>query len=125
MTRPLLGPALPFEFRAGALARAREDEKLRMDLELLLLTRIGERPMRRAYGGGLHALRQEPNDETLRALAEHDLTQAVHRSLPGLRLASPLRLTATEAELVLELEYVSDPGAVVRHVEVRLGGTGP
>jgi phage baseplate assembly protein W len=125
MTRALLGLAMPFAFHAGALARAREDDKLRQDLELLVLTRIGERPMRRAYGGGLHALRQEPNDETLRALAEHELTLAIRASLPELRLVAPLRLSATEAEIVLELDYAGDPGDVVRRVELRLESVGP
>jgi phage baseplate assembly protein W len=65
VTPALAGLGFPFRIRAGGVVRAAGFDKLDQDVRHLLGTRVGERVLRRGYGGGVHHRVQEPNDATL------------------------------------------------------------
>ena len=78
-TREPRGFAFPFRVDplSGGIAWAEGAEKLHDNVMQLLQTNPGERVMRRSYGGGLRDLVQDPNDDTLRALAQHRIGTAI------------------------------------------------
>ncbi len=118
--RPLTGFAFPFRIADGRVARAGGSEKVAQNLRHLLATRLGERPMLRDYGGGVHHRLQEANDAALRALIKHEIEQALASFMPELRLTAPLELSADQERLTVAFEYAADPGEVVRRLEIEV-----
>jgi phage baseplate assembly protein W len=117
MKERLTGFAFPFRI-AGGVKRARDFEKIEQNVRHLLSTRLGERPMLRGYGGGVHHRLQAPNDATLRALIQYEIEQALRLYLPEVQLIAPLTLTASEQELRITLEYRADPDEAVRRLQI-------
>jgi uncharacterized protein len=134
MTAPRLDPArtiedpdreprgIAFPFRidelSGGVVLAEGSEKLRDNVMQLLQTNPGERVMRRAYGGGLRDLVQDPNDDVLRALAQHRIGKAITETEPRIRVqginvvadpSDPARATMV-AELAYEVRRSHQPG---------------
>ncbi len=134
MTAPRLDPArtvldpdreprgIAFPFRidelSGGVVLAEGAEKLRDNIMQLVQTNPGERVMRRSYGGGLRDLVQDPNDDILRALAQHRIGKAVTETEPRIRLqgvtvvaeeSDPARATLV-AELAYEVRRSHQPG---------------
>jgi len=99
------GLAFPFRITGGGVQRARGNDKIRQNLRQLLLTRLGERVMRRDYGASLRQRLHGPNDGALRTLLKHELEQAIRRFLPLVRLTAPLRFRASGSELFIVIEY--------------------
>jgi phage baseplate assembly protein W len=120
VTAPLVGFGFPFRIVDGAVGRARDLEKIEQNVRHALSTRLGERPLRRTYGGGVHHRLQAPNDATLRALIRHEIEQALRAHLPEVRLVSPLDLESREEELTIVVQYAADPGDAVRRLELRV-----
>jgi len=116
----LQGFAFPFRIENGGIARAEGFEKIRQNIIHLLSTRLGERVIRRTYGGGAHHRLQSPNDTTLRALVKHEIEQALSLHFPDLRLVAPLKVTAKEAELKIVLEYAALPEDIVHRLELQI-----
>lgn len=81
------GFAFPFRIDplSGGIARAEGPDKLHDNVMQLLQTNPGERVMRRSYGGGLRDLVQDPNDDALRALAQHRIGKALTEHEPRIR----------------------------------------
>ena len=75
------GFSLPFRLDSvsGGFARSTGAEKIREGLKLLLMTEVGERVMKRGYGGGLRSLVHEPFNDALRALLRRRLQAAIRR----------------------------------------------
>jgi Bacteriophage baseplate protein W len=105
------GFAFPFRFDplSGGIAWAEGPAKLHDNVMHLLQTNPGERVMRRTYGGGLRDLVQDPNDDVLRALAQHRIGKAIADHEPRIR---PLRITvqpddadAGHAGVLVEIAY--------------------
>ena len=140
MTAPRLDPAravqdpdreprgFAFPFRvasaaaggSGGVAWAEGREKLRDNLLQLLQTNPGERVMRRSYGGGLRDLVQDPNDDVLRALAQHRIGRAIAETEPRIALqrvlvqgdaSDPGRATLL-AELMYEVRRTHQAGTM-------------
>src|SRR5687767_9973930 len=120
MSAPLLGFAFPFRIVGGGVGRALDFEKIEQNVRHVLSTRLGERPMLRTYGGGVHHRLQEPNDATLRTLIKHEMEQALRTFLPEVRLIGPLRLSSQGSVLRIEIEYRANPGDVIRRLELDL-----
>jgi hypothetical protein len=120
MSDALVGFAFPFRFVKGGVGRAEGFEKIEQNVRHLLSTRLGERVMRRTYGGGVHHRLQEPNSTTLRALVRHEIEAALRVYLPEAQLTAPIRLTATQDELTILIEYSADPRDVLRRLELRV-----
>lgn len=122
----LRGMAFPFRIIDGRVAQRSGPAKVADDLRHLLSTRLGERVMRRDYGGGVHHRLQEPNDHTLRTLIRHEIEQALRTHLPQVRLLGPIRLAHTESELRVAFDYridpAADPAAVPQRVDLTLMG---
>jgi phage baseplate assembly protein W len=123
----LLGFAFPFRIapsgpaggpRLAGVRRAAGAEKIRDDVRHLLLTRVGERLMLRAYGGGVQHSLQEPKSSTLRALVRHEIEQALRVYLPDARLSSPITFDFDESELQVSFEYTTDLRNLVHRLEV-------
>src|SRR5262245_46137370 len=78
------GVSFPFRIdpRTGGIAVSAGADKLRENVVHLLLTRIGERPMLREYGGGVTQLFQENIDDGLIAIAQHQIAKAMLRFEP-------------------------------------------
>lgn len=70
------GLSIPFRIANGHTATAAGLAKIEENLVHILLSRQGERPMRREFGSGLHDLLHDPDDDTLRALLRHRLATA-------------------------------------------------
>lgn len=80
MNERIRGFAFPFRIgAAGGVAQAEGDEKLKENIAHILLTGVGERVMRRDYGGGLRQLLHDPNNDALRAIVQHQVAKAVGR----------------------------------------------
>src|SRR4051794_9553374 len=134
MTAPRLDPALTvqapdreprgiaFPFRidelSGGVAWAEGSDKLRDNVMQLLQVNPGERVMRRSYGGGLRDLVQDPNDDVLRALAQHRIGKAITETEPRIQLkgvtvvteeSDPARATLV-AEVAYEVRRSHQPG---------------
>jgi phage baseplate assembly protein W len=120
--RPLRGMAFPFRITAGRVAQAEDARKAEDDVVHLLSTRIGERLLRRNYGGGVHQYLQQSDDQAVRALLRHDLELALRTFVPELRLAGPIRLVHSEQELRVQIDYRLDAADVVRSLELALPG---
>jgi phage baseplate assembly protein W len=118
VTAPLAGAALPFRIVGGRVATAHAAEKAASDVRHLLSTRIGERVLRRGYGGGVHQYLTEHDDQAIRSLLRHDVELALATHLPQLRLVGPVRVVGAGLELRLRVDYTIDPADVVRAVEV-------
>lgn len=115
MSAPLSGIGFPFRILRGGVAPARGVDKLEQDLRLLLSTRIGERVMQRAYGGGVHRRVQDPNDAALRALLRHEIEQALRMYMPEVQLTAPVRVVAArEEQLTVVIEYAAGADDAVR-----------
>jgi phage baseplate assembly protein W len=116
----LRGMAVPFRISAGSVRQTSGADKVADDLRHLLSTRLGERLLRRGYGGGVHHRLHQPNDHTLRTLIRHEIEQALRNSLPQARLAGPVRLTHDESDLTVTFYYAVDPDEPARRVALTL-----
>lgn len=79
MATTLKGFAFPFQIdtTTGGVRAQSGDDKLRANIVHILLTNVGERVMRRAYGGGLRALVQDPNNSALWAIVQHQVGKSI------------------------------------------------
>jgi phage baseplate assembly protein W len=117
------GMSFPFRVdpRTGGIAAAAGSEKLRENVVHLLLTRIGERPMLREYGGGVTQLFQENVDEGLVAIAQHQITRALLRFEPR---ALPQEVSVIETEpgvLRLRVRYLESGQPGVQQAIIPIG----
>ena len=116
----LVGIHFPFRIDNGSVARSSQHEKVRQNLRHLLSVRLGERQMRRDYGGAVHQRVQGANDGTLRSLVRHEIELALRGYLPEARLTSPLHLEADESVLTVTIEYRANPADVIRRLALEL-----
>jgi phage baseplate assembly protein W len=125
MTAPLRGIAFPFRVVGGRVAQSSGPAKIADDLRHLLGTRLGERVLNRAYGGGVHHRLQDPDDQVLRTLIRHEIEAALRTFLPQARLSGPVRLRGGDGELTVAFDYhvdpAADPAAGPQRVELALG----
>ncbi len=115
---PILGAAFPFRIANGGVARASGAEKLAQNLRHLLLTRIGERAMRRLYGGGVQSAVHEPNDAALVGLVRHELTRAVAAFAPEIEIVSEIDVAARNERLEIAFAYRAAPAGGTERLEL-------
>jgi phage baseplate assembly protein W len=110
----LRGVAFPFRIdpRSGRVATSAGADKLRDNVEHLLLTRIGERTLARDYGGGVTQLFQENINEGVVEVARHQIARALLRFEPRV-LPQEIEVRPREGELFLVVRYLEaqSPGA--------------
>ena len=91
-TRPALPtlavgwPLLPTPDADGALAWPSAPISVKQMIEVILRTAPGEQLMRPAFGAGLERLVHEPNTLTTRARVQEEITAALERWEPRIRL---------------------------------------
>ncbi len=102
MTEDISGFAIPFRIdrNSGKVAWTTGTDKLKANIKHILLTGLNERVMRRDYGGGLRQLLHDPNNEALRAIAQHQIAKAITRAEPR------VSLTQVKVEVVDEQVYI-------------------
>jgi phage baseplate assembly protein W len=120
MNEDVSGLSFPFRVAGGRVATSHGPDKVEQQMRHLLLTRLGERPMLRAYGGGAYEGVQEPDDDALRALVKHELELAIRTFMPEVRLTAPVRIVSQDDQLIITILYMADPRGVVRRVDVVL-----
>ncbi|GAA2511367.1 GPW/gp25 family protein [Winogradskya humida] len=101
----LRGMATPFRITGGGVEQSSGSRKVADNLRHLLSTRLGERLLRRGYGGGVQHRLQQPNDSTLRTLIRHEIELALRAHLPQARLTGPVRVTHGESEVTVAFDY--------------------
>jgi len=105
------------------IAQERGVDKIRQNIQCILLTGVGERVMRRDYGGGLRQLVHDPNNEALRAIVQHQIAKSIGQWEPQVLLTA-LNISQQGGTLIVELHYVirrtQQPQALT--VPIPLGG---
>lgn len=84
MSEVIQGFAFPFRIdpATGGVAAQQGGDKLRENVIHIVLTTVGERVMRRDYGGGARRLLQDPNNDALRAIARREIGRGIERNEP-------------------------------------------
>ncbi|KUL25599.1 GPW/gp25 family protein [Actinoplanes awajinensis] len=116
MSDTVFGVSVPFRVVDGRIAVSAGTDKIEENIVHLLLTRVGERPMRRDIGSGLHELLQEPDDEALRALLRQRLL-AVQQWEPRIRVVA-IDLERRDDLLLILFTYAPSGSAEQRTLTV-------
>jgi uncharacterized protein len=91
---------------SGDIALASDEEDIRQAIRIVLGTTPGERVMRPDFGSGLHALVFEPINTTTKALAKHQVEQALIRWEPRI---DSIEVTVTDearaGRLMIDIRY--------------------
>jgi uncharacterized protein len=106
---PITGFAFPFAIdpTTGGVKTLSDDNKLRANIVHIVLTNVGERIMRRSYGGGVRQLVQDPNDQILATLIQHQIGKTVGQLEPRVLLQNlSLTRTADGGGLQIDIQYV-------------------
>ncbi|TEB07868.1 Gene 25-like lysozyme [Pelotomaculum schinkii] len=106
MSETISGFSFPFRIdSSGRVARTSGPEKLKENIKHILLTGIGERVMRRDYGGGLRQLVHDPNNDALRAIVQHQIGKAIGQWEPGVQIQG-VTVTQKDGNLYVEILYL-------------------
>jgi phage baseplate assembly protein W len=118
----LRGFAFPFQIdpTSGGVRMTSGREKIRDNIRHILLTSVGERVMRRSFGGGAHQLLYDPNNEALRAIVQHQVSKTIGQWEPRV-LVQEMRVTQENGTLMLQLTYVIRQTREQQAVSVPLG----
>jgi hypothetical protein len=127
MASSITGFGFPFQIdpATGGVRRLSDDDKLRANLAHILLTSVGERVMRRGYGGGLRKLRQDPDNNALWAIVQHQVGKSIGLLEPRVLLQA-LTISPSDdgATLFVTVTYVvrRTQAAQTLRVPITLGG---
>lgn len=107
MSEDISGFSIPFRIdpASGRVTQESGPEKLKENLIHILLTGVGERVMRRDYGGGIRQLVHDPNDDALRAVVQHQIAKSIGQWEPRVLLQS-VTVTQQNGTLITEIQYV-------------------
>ena len=107
MSEKIRGFSIPFRIdpASGSVAPESGPEKLKENIIHILLTGVGERVMRRDYGGGIRQLVHDPNNDALRAIVQHQIAKSIGQWEPRVLLQS-VTVTQQNGTLVAEIQYV-------------------
>lgn len=106
MSETISGISFPFRIDAsGRVAQTSGPEKLKENIKQILLTGIGERVMRRDYGGGLRQLAHDPNNDALRAIVQHQVAKAIGQLEPRVQVQD-VAVTQKDGKLHVAIWYV-------------------
>jgi len=117
------GFSIPFRIdsaNGGVAAQRDHDEKLRENLIHIIMTGLGERAMRRTYGGGMTQLLHDPNNDALRAIVQHQLSKAIIENEPRVQLQG-VAVTQRDGTLFAELTYQVKHNQQAQQLSVPLG----
>lgn len=121
MSEIISGYSYPFRIdSSGRVAQSSGPEKLKENIKQILLTGIGERVMRRDYGGGLLQLIHDPNNDVLRAIVQHQIAKSIGQWEPRVQLQD-VTVTQQEGTLYVELRYVISQTQQPQSLSVPIG----
>jgi phage baseplate assembly protein W len=124
MAQSIRGPSFPFRIDAsGGVAEQSDGDKLKENIINILMTGIGERVMRRDYGAGLRQLLHDPNNDALRAIAQHQVAKALARFEQRV-LLQDLQIdqdTAGESGVSIRLQYLIRQTRQTQQLSVPVG----
>jgi phage baseplate assembly protein W len=104
-----LGKGFAYPLRTtprGSLAVARQDQKIRESIRIILGTQVGERVMRPDFGSNLKSLVFAPNSPATASLARHYVEEALTRWEPRITLEEvAVRNDLAERALVIDVHY--------------------
>ena len=104
---PIGWPLLPVPDADGGLGWPTLDDSVRQGIRVILTTRPGEQLMRPEFGAGLDDFVHEPNTLTTRTAMREDITAALERWEPRIRLTNVAVTPGEEPSLVwIEIAYV-------------------
>jgi uncharacterized protein len=121
MSDTIHGFAFPFRIEGG-VASLNDDEKLRANIIHILMTNVGERVMRRSYGGGLRQLVQDPNNNALWAVIQHQVGKSIGLLEPRVMLQD-LTISQSDdgATLFISVQYVVRQTKQMQKLSVPIG----
>ncbi|MDR9787861.1 MAG: GPW/gp25 family protein [Peptococcaceae bacterium MAG4] len=121
MSEKYSGFSFPFHIDAsGRVAWTSGPEKLKENIKHILLTGLGERVMRRDYGGGLRQLVHDPNNDALRAIVQHQIAKAIGQWEPRVQVQE-VTVTQKEGKLCVEIRYVIGQTQQPQNLSVPIG----
>ena len=121
MTTSITGFAFPFQIdpTTGGVMTLTGDDKLRANIVHIIMTNVGERVMRRSYGSGLRQLVQDPNDNALWAVVQHQIGKTIGLLEPRVLLQ---QLTLSQSDdggtLYVTVNYVVTRTQAVQSLSV-------
>jgi uncharacterized protein len=127
MTTSITGFGFPFQIdpNTGGVRALHDDDKLRANIIHILMTNVGERVMNRRYGGGLRRLVQDPNDNALWAIVQHQAGKSISLLEPRV-LLQQLSVSQSDdgATLFVSVTYIVRRTQAVQslRVPIALGG---
>lgn len=123
MSDRAVGISMPFRIdsTSGGVAIQRDsDEKLKENLIHILLTGVGERMMRRDYGGGMKQLVHDPNNDALKAIVQHQISKAITQYEPRIVLQGVV-ITQIEGTLYAEISYLVRQTQIPQNLTAPIG----
>lgn len=125
MDNEIRGFSIPFRIGPnGGVAQESGPEKLKENLIHILLTGVGERAMRRDYGGGIRQLVHDPNNDALRALVQHQIGKSIGQWEPRVLLQG-VTVSQQDGTLIARVDYIIRNSGEIQSVSVplNLGGS--
>ena len=123
MSTNLSGFSIPFRIDSanGGISRQQiQDEKLKENLIHIIMTNIGERVMRRKYGGGVQQLLHDPNNDAMRAIIQHQLSKAIIENESRILLQG-VDIAQQDATVIAEIKYLVKQTQQPQNLSVPLG----
>lgn len=115
------GPAFPFHIdeRTGGVAWASEEDKLRHNVQVILGTRQGERPMLRDFGTRVHSLVHDVSDDVLADLLQDQVRKGLLAWEPRI-VITDVQILRSAAEVRLRVVYARITDAVPQEMFIPL-----
>ncbi len=123
MTDTTSGVSIPFRIdpaTGGVAWQRNESEKIKENIIHILMTNVGERVMRRKYGGGLRQLIHDPNNQALNAIVQHQIARTIGRWEPRVVLQS-VTVAQNNGLLIADLQYIVRRHQQTESLSVPLG----
>ena len=100
------GFSIPFRIGpGGGIAQESGAEKIKENIIHILLTAVGERLMRRDYGGGIGQLIHDPNNDALRAIVQHQIAKSIGEWEPRVLLQG-VSVAQEDGTLLARVDYI-------------------
>ena len=123
MSDKVSGLSIPFRIdtaSGGMALQSDKEEKLKENIIHILMTSIGERAMRRGYGGGVEQLVHDPNNDALRAVVQHQIAKALTQNEPRIILQG-VNVNQTDGTLTAMLSYLVRQTQLPQNLSIPIG----
>ena len=122
MSEEVSGFSFPFQIDpiSGGLTIETGDEKIKQNIIQILLTGVGERVMRRTYGGGVAQLVHDPNNAAMQAIVQHQVSRSIGQWEPRVLLQT-VSITQEDGTLTVHLSYIIRSTRQPQSLSVPLG----